>query len=104
MSEFEVDTEVLAAHGSRLSMVSDAVALAQDAANQVDLHDGAFGVLCAFLPGFVNSAEVQTGEAIGAARDTLEAMADGVTAMAADYRATDDGVRTRLDSIAGALG
>ncbi len=104
MSEFEVDTEVLAAHGSRLSMVSDAVALAQDAANQVDLHDGAFGVLCAFLPGFVNSAEVQTGEAIGAALDTLEAMADGVTAMAADYRATDDGVRTRMDSIAGALG
>lgn len=104
MSELEVDTEVLLAHGSRLSMVTDAVALAQDAANQVDLHDGAFGLLCAFLPGYVNTAEVETGAAIGAARDTLEAMADGVVAMANDYRTTDDGVRGRMDSIAGALG
>lgn len=104
MSELEVDIEVLAAHASRLSMVTDAVALAQDAANQVDLHDGAFGLLCAFLPGFVNTAEVETGQAIGAARSTLDAMADGVAAMAADYRAVDDGVRGRMDTIAGILG
>ena len=103
MSEVEVDTEMLSAHGSRLAMVRDAVALAQDAANQVDLHDGAFGLLCAFLPGFVNTAEVETGTAIGAARDTLDAMADGVTAMARDYRSTDDGVRGRMSSIAGVL-
>lgn len=104
MDEFDVDTEVLAAHGSRLSLVSDAVALAEDAAGQVDLHGGAFGLLCAFLPGFVNSAETETGRAIGAARDSLDAMADGVIAMAADYRATDESVRGRMDSIAGALG
>ncbi|WP_199423042.1 type VII secretion target [Actinotalea solisilvae] len=103
MSEFEVDTEVLRSHASRLSMVTDAVALAEGAANQVDLHGGAFGVLCAFLPGFVNSAEVETGQAIGAARDSLEAMADGVVAMADDYRAVDDGVRGRMDTIAGVL-
>ncbi|WP_182112452.1 MULTISPECIES: hypothetical protein [unclassified Actinotalea] len=78
-------------------------ALAHDAANQVDLHDGAFGLLCAFLPGFVNTAEVETGRAIGAARDTLEAMVDGVVAMAEDYRAADDGVRGRMDTIAGVL-
>ena len=99
MSEVEVDTELLAAHGSRLSMVRDAVALAEDAANQVDLHDGAFGLLCAFLPGFVNTAEVETGTAIGAARDTLEAMGDGLAAMARDYRSVDDGVRGRMGTI-----
>ena len=86
---FDVDLDVLNAHAGRLGAVTDAVGQAGDAANQVDLNDGAFGLMCAMLPGVVNRAEQGTGEA----------MSDGVRAMARDYASVDDTVRSRMESL-----
>lgn len=98
---FKVDLDALHAHARRLEAVTDSVGLAANAAGQVDLHDGSFGLLCAFLPGFVNTAEVATGDAIGAARTTVDAMGDGVRAMARQYAAVDDAVASRLKKLGG---
>jgi hypothetical protein len=98
---FQVDSERLVEHARRLGFVSEAIGLAAGAAAQVDLHDGAFGLLCAFLPPFVNGAEVSTGDAIGAARETVDATIDGVLAMAGDYASVDDGVGSRLGKMIG---
>ena len=98
---FDVDLEMLHAHARRLEAVTDSVALAGAAANRVDLHDGAFGMLCAFLPVLVNGAEQATGDAISAARSAVDAMGDGVRAMARDYASVDDAVRSRMEALGG---
>ena len=100
MSEaFHVDTEVLRVHAQRLRMVTDSVSLAADAARAVNLHDGAFGLLCAFLPPVLNGAETTVGDALGAAQDTVSGAAAGVRAMARDYDAVDDRVRALLTGL-----
>lgn len=84
---FEIDTEVLRRHGARISQVAGDLGTAQSAAATAYLHGGAFGVLCAFLPGVVAGADA-------AARDALAAMAgavdDTVTGLAAMARSIDE--------------
>ena len=94
---FRVDSDRLLQHATRLGAVSEAIGVAADAAGQVDLHDGAFGLLCAFLPPFVNGAEVSTGDAIGASLETMDAIIDNVKGMAAGYTAADETVGTGFD-------
>jgi hypothetical protein len=96
---FEIDVDALTAHAGRLHMVTDAVALAGDAANQVDLDGGAFGLLCAMLPMIVNGAEQDAGRAINAARGALEAMSEGVLGMARDYATVDEAVSARMAAL-----
>lgn len=95
-TEYEISLDALFSHASHVQLVADDVATAADAASQVDLDGGAFGVLCAFLPGFVNDAETSTADAVLAAAQTLDAMAEGVRGMARDYAAADDAVSLRL--------
>lgn len=102
MSEFHVDADVLLQHSSRLGAVTEQLGMAADAAGRVDLHGGAFGVLCAFLPLVIGGFEARAGEAIAASRETSTAMAEQVRAMAQEYARVDEGVATRLKSLGGA--
>jgi hypothetical protein len=104
MSEFHVDHETLLQHSSRLGAVTDRLGSAADAARQVNLNDGAFGILCAFLPLVIGVFETTTGETIAASRETSTAMAEQVRAMAQDYARVDDAVATRLKSLGGGTG
>lgn len=101
---FEVDQEVLRVHAQHLEDICDDVAIAAEAAEQVDLADGAFGLLCSFLPPFVNTAEVSTGDSVRAVQETLRAAAEGVRAMARDYAEADDRARTTADTLLRNLG
>ena len=103
MNDLEVDVDALIQHAGRVQLVADAVSRAVSAAWGVDLHDGAFGVLCAFLPPVYNGTETATGEAAAAARDALDATTDGGRAMARSYADVDDGVGGRLSALAGRL-
>ena len=99
MSELHVDTDVLLQHSTRLAVVRDQLGLAADAAGQVNLHDGAFGLLCAFLPAVIGGFEGSTGDAIGASRETTTSMSDEVRAMARDYVRVDEGVASRMAAL-----
>ena len=104
MSELHVDVDTLLQHAARLGGVGDQIGLASGAAGQVNLHDGAFGLLCAFLPVIINGAEVSTGDAIAAAGETSTTSASEVRAMAEAYARVDDGVAARFERIAGGPG
>lgn len=80
-------------------MVTDSIGLAAHAARSVNLHDGAFGVLCSFIPPFLNRTEVAVGDAVAAAGETVAAAADGVVAMSRDYQAADDRAHERLSAL-----
>lgn len=100
---FAVDAEALQVHAQHLDSIAADAALAADAADHVDLGDGAFGLLCSFLPPVVNDAEVSTGDSVRAVHETVQAAADGVRAMARDYADTDDRARTAVDTLLGTL-
>lgn len=86
---FHVDTEVLRLHARRIGMVRDDVALAADAAGRVNLHDGAFGLLCAFLPPIFGAVETAVGDAAGAARDVIDSTGDLLVSVAELYDDVD---------------
>lgn len=99
MSEFAVDVDTLARHAQRIAPVCDQIGLAGDAVRQVNLHDGAFGLLCAFLPVVVDVMVGRTDDVIVAAGETASSMADTVKAMAAEYARVDGQVASRLSAL-----
>ncbi|GAA3818909.1 type VII secretion target [Cellulomonas soli] len=89
MSQFVVDTEVLNRHASRVQNVASDVRTAQQAAATTDLHSGAFGVLCAFLPAIVSGVDSAAREAIDAVHQATAGTVEELGAMARAYEAVD---------------
>jgi hypothetical protein len=101
---FEVDTEVLRRHGSRVGQVAGDLGTAAAAAGSVDLHGGAFGVLCGFLPGIVSGVDASAREAIAAVKDATDGMVTELAAMARSIEETDQRVEARMRSLSRVLG
>lgn len=101
--QMAVDTEVLRRHGARVAQVADDVQTAHAAIGSTDLHGGAFGVLCSFLPAIVGSVESSAREAIEAVRDDVRDAVDGLNSMARSFEAVDDLSHTMLTTISRAL-
>lgn len=100
---FEVDTEVLRRHGTRVGQVAGDLVTAQSAAGSVDLHGGAFGVLCSFLPGIVSGVDNAAREAITAMREAADGMVTELGAMARSIDEADQRVEERMRTIARVL-
>lgn len=101
--ELHVDADDLRRHAGRVAMVGDSVALAADAARQVDLHSGAFGALCAFLPSVLTGTQTATRDLLLTTRTTVDGAEHQLRAMADSYDRTDDSVQGRLHALMAAL-
>jgi hypothetical protein len=101
---FEVDTDVLRRHGSRVGQVAGDLGAAAAAAGSVDLHGGAFGVLCSFLPGIISGVDASAREAIAAVKDATDGMVSELAAMARSIEETDQRVEARMRSLSRVLG
>jgi len=93
---FHVDTEVLRRHGSRVDQVAADVHSARSAAGATDLHGGAFGLLCSFLPATVGGVDGAAREAIAAVHQGARDAVDGLGGMARDFDAVDERVQEVL--------
>lgn len=96
---FEVDTEVLRRHATRVGQVAADVGTAQSAAGSTDLHGGAFGVLCAFLPLIISGVDGAAREALSAAQAASSGAVGEIGAMAQSFDAVDDRVAERMRGI-----
>ncbi|WP_431837134.1 type VII secretion target [Cellulomonas sp. Y8] len=96
---FEVDTEVLRRHGTRVGQVAGDLGTAQAAAGSIDLHGGAFGVLCSFLPGIVSGVDSAARDAVTAMREATDGMITELGAMARSIDEADQRVEERMRSI-----
>jgi uncharacterized protein YgfB (UPF0149 family) len=101
--ELLVDSDVLRQHAGRVSGVDSELATATAAAATTDLHGGAFGVLCSFLPPIVSGVD-------GAARDALHAVRGAAAEVVADlgdmakaFDHVDQAVEAAFKKILGAL-
>lgn len=103
MDGFQVDTEVLRRHATRVSQVAGDIGTAQAAAGSSDLNGGAFGVLCSFLPPIVASTDQAAKDAIAAVREAADGMVSELAAMARSIDQTDQAVESRMAQITRAL-
>jgi hypothetical protein len=92
MTAFEVVPEELATHASHLDGLMDRLAMAADAARTVSMSDRAYGLICQFVPPFVNPMEQKAMSAIDAAAEGVGATADNVRAAATGYEQDDQAV------------
>lgn len=103
MDGFQVDTDVLRRHATRVGHVAGDVGTAQSAAQTTDLNSGAFGLLCSFLPPIVAGTDQAARDAIAAVREAADAMVTELGAMARSLDEVDGAVETRFQSLARAL-
>lgn len=96
---FEVDTEVLRRHGSRVEQVASDVRTAQSAAGSTGLHDGAFGVLCSFLPAIVGGVDSAAREALSAVHEASDGVVRELGSMARSFEQVDQRVEELLRGI-----
>jgi Excreted virulence factor EspC, type VII ESX diderm len=89
-SAFEVVTEDLFAHASHLDGLVDRLNTAVDAAKTVSMSDSAYGLICQFVPPFVNPMEQKALTAVEAAVDGVQTTAGNVRATATTYQDHDD--------------
>ncbi|OLF18531.1 type VII secretion target [Actinophytocola xanthii] len=88
-SAFEVVPEDLTAHASHLDGLSDRLTTAADAARTVSMSDSAYGLICQFVPPFVNPMEQKAMEAIDAAAEGVRTSAGNIRSTATSYTDTD---------------
>lgn len=95
MSGFQVDSDRLRQHAGNVSGVVGQISTARSAATQTDIHGGAFGVLCAFLPAIISG----TASAAQGALDTVHTAADKSVDELIDMARTFDVVDERVEML-----
>jgi hypothetical protein len=85
----EVDTGDLIAHASHLDGLVERLGTAVSAADTA-MNDGAYGVLCAFLPPIINPTGEKAKETLQAASEAIQTTSDNVRTAAASYEAGDE--------------
>lgn len=101
---FQVDTEVLRRHSTRVAQVAGDLGTAQSAAGSADIHGGAFGVLCGFLPAIISGTDAAARDAIAAVREATDGMVTELGVMARAIDETDQRVEARMQQISRVLG
>ncbi|MCC8250409.1 type VII secretion target [Saccharothrix luteola] len=102
MAGFEVIGGDLRAHAGKVDAHAASLGTAADAAAQV-MPDGAYGVICQFLPPLFNDVEALAHEALKAAREGLGAVAENLRHTADDYDAEDAAAVRGFAAIEGGL-
>ena len=87
---YEVTPEDLVAHASHLDGLMDRLSDAVSAANTVSMDDGAYGLLCSFLPPIINPMEEKGIEALKAAAEGISTTAGNVKSTATQYQESDE--------------
>jgi hypothetical protein len=86
---FEVVPEDLDTHASHLDGLVDRLSTCADAARTVSMSDSAYGLICQFVPPFVNPMEQQAMAAIDAAVEAVRTTGENVRATATSYEDQD---------------
>lgn len=99
----EVTTDTLRQHAARVQNVVDDVSQARVAAGTADLHGGAFGVLCSFLPPAISGVDGAAREALDAIHEALVGTVSELQDMARSFDDVDQRAESTFRSLGRAL-
>ncbi|MGH3760343.1 type VII secretion target [Actinophytocola sp.] len=99
---FGVTAAELRGHAGKVDGLADRMGTAVDAANPV-MPDGAYGIICQFLPPVINPLEQDGHDALAAGRDGFGGIAENLRESADDYDRRDrshaDGFRATGETL-----
>jgi excreted virulence factor EspC (type VII ESX diderm) len=90
----------LRTHAGKVDGHAQQMGQAVDAANQA-MPDGAYGIICQFLPPVINETEQAAHEALTASKQALEETATGLRDTADNYERQDETGTSRFRGIEG---
>lgn len=103
MTGYNVLSTELRGHAARIDGLLDRLDQAISAAQTVSMPDGAYGIICQFLPPAINPLEQRGIEGISAARSGMAEAATGVRESADTYYAQEQANTRSFGDIGGAL-
>lgn len=96
---FHVAPEGLREHAKRLDGLVDRLQTAVDAARQVSVPQDAYGVICQFVPAYLNPIEQRGVDALQAAAEGMDTAAGNMRQTARRYEAVDDRNAVAFDTL-----
>lgn len=99
--QIHIDHEELRAHAGTLDEISGELTSTAAAARAIDLHDGAFGVMMAWLPGVVERFNPVGAGAIDSAAGVVQRTGTAIRSLADDFHDTDAQVADAMNHIRG---
>ncbi|MEU4247103.1 type VII secretion target [Amycolatopsis sp. NPDC026612] len=90
MTGFGVASEELTVHAGHLDALGSRLADVTAAAGAASMPGNAYGLLCSFLPPFVNPVEDKGKEALAATVEAVRTTAANVRTAAASYQQRED--------------
>lgn len=99
--QIHINHSELRRHATNLESVASDIDGAGSAADGINLHNGAFGVMMAWLPGVVSKFVPVGSGAIGASAGTVRRTAYAVRELAGDFHDTDQQIADAMNAIKG---
>ncbi len=99
--QIHIDHEELRAHAGKLDSIATDLSVTATNSSAIDLHDGAFGLLMAWLPGVVERFNPVGTGTIQSASDVVRSTANAVRMLADDFHDTDHQIADAMNSIKG---
>jgi hypothetical protein len=94
-----IDPGLLRSHSGVISAIADDVGMAADAAVSVDIHGGAFGLLCNVLPPLIGPLESAVESAISGAETEVRNTTTGLNTVATTFENQDELSGDEFDGI-----
>jgi hypothetical protein len=100
--EFTVDPLQLRRHASNVEAVRQQFGAVKGASAAIAQDDAAYGLLCGWIAGILESRHVRQNELIAYVEENLSLAADALAAASRDYEGTDQAAADRI-RLAGGL-
>lgn len=99
--QIHIDHEELRAHAGKLDEIASDLTGVAGAARAIDLHDGAFGVMMAWLPGVVEKFNPVGAGTIDSAAKVVQRTGSAIRSLADDFHDTDTQIADAMNHIRG---
>ncbi|MGZ4445475.1 MAG: type VII secretion target [Nocardioides sp.] len=99
--QIHVDHAELRSHADKLDEVGSNLSTTAGTARGINLHDGAFGVMMAWLPGVVEHFNPVGADTISSAAGVVQRTGTAIRALADDFHDTDSQIADAMNHIKG---
>jgi hypothetical protein len=100
---FQVDSSQLYRHAANVRAVRDQLTAIKNASGAISADHSAYGLLCGWISGILESRHAGQNELYAYVEESLQLMADALTATGNDYDAVDANAQSNIRA-AGGLG
>lgn len=99
--QVRIDHEELRTHANKLDSIATDISVTATNSGAINLHDGAFGVMMAWLPGVVEQFNPVGSGSIQSSSNVVRSTAEAIRMLADDFHDTDQQIADAMNAIKG---